>query len=79
MFNYIKHFEVDTPSALERCIETLASSTFEEMNDGYSLNNSPKIWHEFLEWVLFSENNLLALWEEVKDYSTTISSFQVLY
>jgi len=75
LFNIIKHSNISSAESLERLIETLAASNWNEINDGYSLNNSPQIWQEFLECILFSETNLLALWEEIKDYSIQYSNF----
>ena len=37
-----------------------------EINDGYSLNNSPQIWQEFIENILYDECKLMALWDEIK-------------
>ena len=75
LFSQIKYSDIRSPESLERFIETLAFSNWQEINDGYSINNSPQIWQEFLEWILYSESNLLALWEEVKDYSVQYSNY----
>lgn len=69
LFNIIKHSNIRSPESLERLLENMAASNWHEINDGYSLNNSPQIWQEFIEHILYDENNLLALWDEVKDYS----------
>jgi 5-methylcytosine-specific restriction endonuclease McrA len=78
LFNVIKHSDIRTPESLERFLEGMAASNWHEANDGFSLNNSPHIWHEFIEWILYSESNLLALWEEVKDYSRSICNYSIV-
>lgn len=69
LFNIIKHSDIRSPESLEKFLENMASANWHEVNDGYSLNNSPEIWQEFIEDILYNENKLIALWEEVKDYS----------
>ena len=71
LFNRIKHANIKTPEALEYYLSGLFMANLDELNDGYSLNNSPKIWHDFIDWVLYDECNLLALWDELKEYSRT--------
>lgn len=66
LFNIIKHSDIRSPESLERLLENIASSNWHEINDGYSLNNSPKIWQEFIESILYDECKLIALWDEVK-------------
>lgn len=77
LFNIIKHSDIRSPASLERLLENMASSNWHELNDGYSINNSPQIWQEFLEWILYSESNLVALWEEVKDYSRNVNNYLI--
>lgn len=31
--------------------------------------NHPKLWHDFIDYVLYDYNNLTALWEEIKEYN----------
>lgn len=66
LFNIIKHSDIRSPESLERLLENIASSNWHEVNDGYSLNNSPQIWQEFIESILYDECKLMALWDEVK-------------
>lgn len=67
LFNIIKHSDIRSPESLERLLENMASSNWHEINDGYSLNNSPQIWQEFIENILYDECKLMALWDEVKE------------
>lgn len=78
LFNIIKHSDIRSPESLERLLENMASANWHEVNDGYSLNNSPKLWQEFLEWILYSESNLLALWEEVRDSSACMNNYSII-
>lgn len=66
LFNIIRHSDIRSPESLERLLENIASSNWNEVNDGYSLNNSPHIWQEFIEDILYDECKLMALWAEVK-------------
>lgn len=66
LFNIIRHSDIRSPESLERLLENMASSSWHEINDGYSLNNSPQIWQEFIESILYDECKLMALWDEVK-------------
>lgn len=66
LFNIIKKSEIRSPESLERLLENMASANWHDINDGYSLNNSPQIWQEFTENILYDENKLLALWDEIK-------------
>lgn len=50
----------------------MVSSNWYEINDGYSLNNSPQIWQEFIESILYDECKLMALWDEVKSMNMSI-------
>lgn len=77
LFNILKGYEIRSPESLENFLENMVTSNWYEVNDSYSLNNSPQIWQEFLEWILYSESNLLALWEEIKDYSTNFYALNV--
>lgn len=67
LFNHIRHSDIRSPESLERLLENIASSNWHEVNDGYSLNNSPQIWQEFIESILYDECKLMALWDEVKN------------
>lgn len=66
LFNLIRYSDIRSPESLEKLLENIASSNWHEINDGYSLNNSPQIWQEFIENILSDECKLMALWEEVK-------------
>lgn len=66
LFNIIRHSDIRSPESLERLLENMASANWHEINDGYSLNNSPQIWREFIENILYDECKLMALWDEVK-------------
>lgn len=65
--NIIRHSRICSPESLERLLENIASSNWHEVNDGYSLNNSPQIWQEFIENILYDECKLKALWDEIKN------------
>jgi len=67
LWNIIHHSDIRSPESLERLLENIASSNWHEVNDGYSLNNSPQIWQEFIESILYDECKLMALWDEVKN------------
>lgn len=69
LWNIIRYSDIRSPESLERLLENLASSNWHEVNDGYSLNNSPQIWQEFIENILYDECKLMALWDEVKSYN----------
>lgn len=69
LLNIIRHSDIRSPESLERLLENIASSNWHEVNDGYSLNNSPQIWQEFIENILYDECKLIALWDEVKSYN----------
>lgn len=66
LWNIIRHSDIRSPESLEQLLENIASSNWHEVNDGYSLNNSPQIWQEFIENILYDECKLMALWDEVK-------------
>ena len=66
LWNIIRHSDIRSPESLERLLENIASSNWHEVNDGYSLNNSPQIWQEFIENILYDECKLMALWDEIK-------------
>jgi len=66
LFNIIKNADIRSPESLEKLLENIASSNWHEINDGYSLNNSPQIWQEFIENILYDECKLMALWDEIK-------------
>lgn len=66
LLNFIHHSDIGTIESLEKLLENIASSNWSEINDGYSINNSPQIWQEFIENILYDECKLMALWDEVK-------------
>lgn len=66
LFSIIRHSDIRSPESLESLLENMASSNWHEINDGYSLNNSPQIWQEFIENILYDDCKLMALWDEVK-------------
>ena len=72
LFNIIRHSDIRSPESLERLLENMVSSNWHEINDGYSLNNSPQIWQEFIESILYDECKLMALWDEVKSMNMSI-------
>ena len=72
LFNIIRHSDIRSPESLERLLENMSSSNWHEINDGYSLNNSPQIWQEFIESILYDECKLIALWDEVKSLNISI-------
>lgn len=69
LLNLIKYHNISTPEMLERFLENMLYSSFNEMNDTFSINNYPKLWNDFLDFVLYDYNNLTALWEELKEYN----------
>ena len=72
LFNIIQHSDIRSPESLERLLENMASTNWHEINDGYSLNNSPQIWKEFIENILYDKCKLIALWDEVKSMNMSI-------
>lgn len=72
LFNIIRHSDIRSPESLERLLENMSSSNWHEINDGYSLNNSPQIWQEFIESILYDECKLIALWDEVKSLNISV-------
>ncbi len=66
LINIIRHSDIRSPESLERLLDNMSSANWHEINDGYSINNSPQIWQEFIENILYDECKLLALWDEVK-------------
>lgn len=70
LFDIIRYSDIRSPESLERLLENMASNNWHEVNDGYSLNNSPQIWQEFIENILYDECKLMALWDEVKEYGS---------
>lgn len=72
LFNIIRHSDIRSPESLERLLENMASNNWHEINDGYSLNNSPQIWQEFIENILYDECKLMALWDEIKSMNMSI-------
>lgn len=69
LFNIIKHHKINSPEGLESFLECCLSSNMQEMISDFSINNYPKIWNDFLDYVLYDYNNLSALWEELKEYN----------
>lgn len=68
-FNIIKHHKINSPEGLESFLECCLSSNMQEMISDFSINNYPKIWNDFLDYVLYDYNNLSALWDELKEYN----------
>ena len=66
LWNMIRNFDIKSPESLEKFLENMATNNWHEVNDGYSINNSPQIWQEFIENILYDECKLMALWDEVK-------------
>lgn len=65
LLNIVRHSGICSPESLEKLLEGLASKNWYEVNDGYSINNSPQIWQEFIENILYDECKLMALLDEV--------------
>ena len=72
LWSMVHNFDIQSPESLENFLNNMASSNWHEINDGYSLNNSPQIWQEFIENILYDECKLMALWEEVKSINMSI-------
>ncbi|MBP3925188.1 hypothetical protein J6E39_08110 [bacterium] len=66
LWSIVRYSNINSVESLERLLENMASNNWHEINDGYSLNNSPQIWQEFIENILYDECKLMALWDEVK-------------
>jgi len=66
LWNMIRNFDIKSPEYLEKFLENMTASNWHDINDGYSLNNSPQVWQEFIENILYDECKLMALWDEVK-------------
>ena len=45
--------------------------TIPEYQRAYSwgIGHCDKLWHDFIDYVLYDYNNLTALWEEIKEYN----------
>ena len=69
LFNLIKCHNISTPEAMESFLESCQTANMQEMISDFSLNNCPKLWGDFLDYVLYDYNNLVALWEEIKEYN----------
>ncbi len=69
LFNLIKCHNISTPEAMEAFLESCQTANMQEMISDFSLNNCPKLWGDFLDYVLYDYNNLVALWEEIKEYN----------
>lgn len=68
-FNLAKYHNIEAPEALETFLESCQNANMQEMVSDFSLNNHPKLWHDFIDYVLYDYNNLTALWEEIKEYN----------
>ena len=66
LWNMVRNFDIKSPESLEKLLENMTASNWHDINDGYSLNNSPQVWQEFIENILYDECKLMALWDEVK-------------
>lgn len=69
LFNLIKCHNISTPEAMESFLESCQTANMQEMISDFSLNNCPKLWGDFLDYVLYDYNNIVALWEEIKEYN----------
>lgn len=69
LFNLVKYHNIETPEALESFLESCQNANMQEMVSDFSLNNHPKLWHDFIDYVLYDYNSLTALWEEIKEYN----------
>ena len=68
-FNLAIYHNIEAPEALETFLESCQNANMQEMVSDFSLNNHPKLWHDFIDYVLYDYNNLTALWEEIKEYN----------
>lgn len=69
LLNLIKYHNIETPEALESFLESCQNANMQEMVSDFSFNNYPKLWHDFIDYVLYDYNNLTAFWEEIKEYN----------
>ena len=69
LFNLIKFHHINSPESLENFLESCQNSNMLDMISDFSINNSPKIWKDFIDYILYDYNNLTALWEELKEYN----------
>lgn len=63
----LKHLQITSPGALEGFLEYLTDLAFDNYNGASSFHNSPHIWQDFLNEILYDRCKLEALWEEVRD------------
>lgn len=74
LLQFLKYANIKNIEALEQFIELLSLTNIEERkNNGYPVHDHPNVWQDFLDWVLHSEDVIMSVWEEVKDYTTTMN------
>lgn len=69
LFNLLKCHNISSPDAMESFLEGCQNANMQEMISDFSLNNYPKLWNDFIDYLLYDYNNLTALWEEIKEYN----------
>lgn len=69
LFNLLKCHNISSPEAMESFLEGCQNANMQEMVSDFSFNNYPKLWNDFIDYVLYDYNNLTALWEEIKEYN----------
>ena len=65
----IRSFNIKSPEALESFLENDCELAFQEYQGVVSFNNSPHIYQDFINSILYDRNRLVALWEEVKSWN----------
>ena len=69
LFNLLKYHNICSPETMESFLENCQNANMQEMISDFSFNNYPKLWHDFIDYLLYDYNNLTALWEEIKEYN----------
>lgn len=69
LFNLLKCHNISSPEAMESFLEGCQNANMQEMVSDFSFNNYPKLWNDFIDYVLYDYSNLTALWEEIKEYN----------
>ncbi len=72
IFTRIKNAKISSPEGLEKFLEYQIMVSKEEYDGVQSFNNSPHLWQDFLNEILYDRCKLEALWEEVKDYNSQL-------
>jgi hypothetical protein len=67
LLTQIRIAKISDLEALERFLEHQLQLSFTEYKDAPSFNNSPHLWQDFLNEILYCKARLEALWDEVKD------------